>query len=139
MPSRRSSKAVQPATALSVAGYARAQSPAHRAICQALRRRIEREIPNARSKVWHGSPVWFVDENPVVGYTATRSGVNLLFWNGQAFDEPELKPVGKYRAAQATFTDLADLKIIPLDRWLTKARSEVFDSKAFFARLRRQK
>jgi hypothetical protein len=141
MPSRRSSKPAEPkaGTGLSVAGYSRAQPPAHRAICEALRRRIEREIPKARSKVWHGSPVWFVEENPVVGYTATRSGVNLLFWNGKAFDEPELKSGGKYQAAQATFTDLTELKVVPLGRWLKKARSDVFDSKSFFAKLRKQK
>src|SRR5262245_31766934 len=92
-----------------IAAYAAAQPPAFRAICESLRKLITTAIPKATSKVWHGSPVWFIDENPVVGYNATAKTVNLLFWNGQAFDEPDLKPVGKYRAAQAVFADADDM------------------------------
>src|SRR5262249_43453006 len=84
-----------------IAGYAKAQPIAFRTICDRLRKLIDASLSGATSKVWHGSPVWFIDENPVVGYNATGKAVNLLFWNGQAFDEPVLKPVGKYGAAQA--------------------------------------
>jgi hypothetical protein len=80
--------------------------------------------------------VWFIDDNPVVGYNATAKSVNLLFWNGQAFEEPALKPVGKYRAAQAVFGDAAEIDAKAIRRWLKKARSDVFDSKAFFKKLR---
>src|SRR5262245_35403804 len=91
-----------------VAAYAEAQPPAFRAVCDALRELITKALPRATAKVWHGSPVWFIGENPVVGYNATAKAVNLLFWNGQAFDEPVLKPVGKYRAAQAIFRETAE-------------------------------
>ena len=122
-----------------IAAYAQAQPLAFRAICAALRELITTALPRATSRVWHGSPVWFMDENPVVGYNATAKAVNLLFWNGQAFDEPDLKPVGKYRAAQAVFRDAAEIDAKVIRRWLKKARSDVFDSKAFFKKLREAK
>ena len=59
-----------------------------------------------------------------------------MFWNGQAFDEAGLKPVGKYRAAQAGFADAAEIDPKVIRCWLRKARSDVFDSKAFFKNLR---
>jgi hypothetical protein len=124
-----------PSGANQIAAYSQARPPAFRTICDLLRELIDAAIPKATSKVWHGSPVWFIDDNPVVGYNATAKTVNLLFWNGQAFDEPGLKPVGKYRAAQAMFRDAAEIDPKVIRRWLKKARSDVFDSKAFFKKL----
>jgi hypothetical protein len=122
-----------------IAAYTKAQAPPIRAMCEALRALIDAAIPKAASKVWHGSPVWFIDDNPVVGYNATAKGVNLLFWNGQAFDEAGLKPVGKYRAAQAVFVDESEIDFTAIRRWLKKAGANVFDSKGFFEKLRREK
>jgi hypothetical protein len=116
--------------------YSRARPPGVRAICARLRGLIDAELPKADSKVWHGSPVWFLDDNPVVGYSATKKGVSLLFWNGRALGEAELEPVGKYRAAQAVFGDAAELDAKVIRRWLKKAKSDVFDSRAFFKKLR---
>src|SRR5262245_13230373 len=92
-----------------IAAYAHVQPPSLRPKCDLLRELIDTALPGATSRVWHGSPVWFLGENPVVGYNATAKGVNLLFWNGQAFDEAGLQPVGKYRAAQAKFGDGAEI------------------------------
>jgi hypothetical protein len=122
-----------------VAAHSRAQSSAHRKTCDLLRALIEKDLPKASSKVWHGSPVWFIDDNPVVGYSATAKTVNLLFWNGQAFEEAGLALVGKYGAAQAKFGDAAELDPKVIRRWLKKAKSDVFDSKAFFKKLREGK
>lgn len=119
-----------------IAAYSQAQTVALRPICDLLRRMIDEALTKATSKVWHGSPVWFMDANPVVGYNATAKTVNLLFWNGQAFDEADLQPVGKYRAAQAKFADAAEIDPKVLRRWLKKAESDVFDSIAFFKKLR---
>lgn len=120
-----------------IVAYSEAQPLPFRTMCAVLRELIDAALPKATSKVWHGSPVWFLDDNPVVGYNATAKAVNLLFWNGQAFEEPALKPVGKYRAAQAAFADAAEIDPKVIRRWLKKAKSEVFDSKAFFAKLRK--
>jgi hypothetical protein len=122
-----------------IVAYGQGQPPALGAICDRLRELIDKSLPRATSRVWHGSPVWFIDDNPVVGYNATGRGVNLLFWNGQAFDEAGLKPAGKYRAAQATFGDAAEIDAKVVRRWLRKARADVFDSKAFFKKLREGK
>jgi len=119
-----------------VAAYSRAQSPAFRTMCELLRESIDTTLPKETSKVWHGSPVWFIDDNLVVGYNVTAKTINLLFWNRQAFDEPDLQPVGKYRAAQARFSDAAEIDPKLIRRWLKKAKSDVFDSKAFFKELR---
>ncbi len=119
-----------------IVAYSRSRPPAFRTICDLLRGLIDKALPRATSKVWHGSPVWFLDENPIVGYNATAKAVNLLFWNGQAFDEAGLKPVGKYRAAQAAFADAADIDPKVVRRWLKKAGSDILDSKALVAKVR---
>jgi len=122
-----------------IAAYSQAQTLAFRTTCDLLRELVDTALPNATPRIWHGSPVWFIDDNPVVGYTATKKTVNLLFWNGQAFDEAGLKPVGKYRAAQAGFADVVEIDPKLIRRWLKKAKSDVFDSKAFFKKLREAK
>lgn len=119
-----------------IAAYSQAQSPAKRATCDALRELITKALPKARSKVWHGSPVWFSGDNPVVGYSAKGKSVSLLFWNGQALGEPDLKPVGKYAAPQAVFGDVDGIDAKVIRRWLKKAGANVFDSQAFFRTLR---
>ena len=113
-----------------------AQPPAEPDICTTLHTLITTALPKATSKVWHGSPVWFIDDNPVVGYSAKAKAISLLFWNGQAFKEPGLKPVGKYGAAEAIFRDADELDAPAIRRWLRKAKTDVFDSKAFFQKLR---
>jgi hypothetical protein len=122
-----------------IAAYSQALTPALRTICEALRELITAVLPDAVSKVWHGSPVWFKDENPIVGYNATAKAVNLLFWNGQAFGDPDLQPVGKFRAAQAVFADVAEVDPRRIRLWLKKARSDVFDSQTFVKKLRAER
>ena len=121
-----------------ILAYSSAQPPACQLICIQLRELIDKALPKATSQIWHGSPVWFLDENPVVGYSANAKGVHLLFWNGQAFDEPDLKPMGKYYAAQASFRDASEIKPATIRRWLRQAKANVFDSKAFFANKRQK-
>ena len=116
---------------VSPAEYDAAQSPAEAATCRSLRAEISRALPEAFSKVWHGAPVWFAGETPVVGYSVpAKGGVALLFWNGQAFGEPELKAMGKFKAAQADFADVSEIKLAPLRRWLKKAGTELWDINA---------
>ena len=122
-----------------IAAYARAQPAAFGTMCDQLRGLIDAALPKATSKVWHGSPVWFIDDNPVVGYSANRKAVNLLFWNGQALGEESFEPVGKYGAAQAVFADAAGIHPKAVRRWLKWAGANVFDSKAFFKKMREKK
>lgn len=64
--------------------YNQAQSASDRAICNRLAERIDRELPEAENKLWHAHPVWFLDGNPVVGYSKLKDCVRLLFWSGQS-------------------------------------------------------
>lgn len=112
--------------------YAESLSASHAAICRVLRKEIDAALPKAASKIWHGSPVWFIGENPVVGYNATPKHVNLLFWSGQSFGEPALKPAGKFAAAQIRFTDASQIDPRALRRWLKKASAEIWDYQSHF-------
>ena len=121
-----------------ITAYSLAQTKTHRAICDQLRDLIDTSLTKATSKVWHGSPVWFIGENPIVGYGASAKTVKLLFWNGQSFDDSALIPVGKYWAAQAIFTDASEIVPATIRRWLKLAKTNVFDSKTFFAEQRKK-
>ena len=114
-----------------IAAYTKTLKPAHKAIAESLRNSIDGALPKSTSKVWHGHPVWFIGENPVVGYSTKTSGVALLFWNGQSFDEPDLAPVGKFHAAELKFTDAADIDSKVLARCLKKAKTDIWDSVAW--------
>jgi hypothetical protein len=116
-----------------IAHYAETQTAEQAAICHALRAEIDAVLPKAISKIWHGSPVWFIGENPVVGYNVTsQKGANLLFWNGQSFGEPALQSVGKFRAAQTQFTDVSEIDSKALRRWLKKASTDIWDYRSYF-------
>ena len=85
----------------SIPSYISAQKPALATVCRVLRKEIKAALPKATGKVYHSTPVWFIGENAVVGFSvAAKKKVTLLFWNGKAFKEPELKAAGKFKAAQ---------------------------------------
>ena len=104
-----------------------------REIVQALDREIAKGLPKAESKVWHAMPVWFVDANPVVGYKSSARHVTLLFWNGQAFNEPSLVPAGKFKAAQIQYASADSIRVVDLRRWLRKAARDIWDYKGLRA------
>lgn len=80
--------------------------------------------------MWHGSPVWFLDGNPIAGYSLRKDGsVSLLFWSGQSFDEPDLKPEGSYKAAEIRYTDVSQINTDDLARWLKKSQEIQWDYK----------
>lgn len=110
-----------------IAHYNAAQSETDRAICDLLARTLTAELPEATSKIWHAHPVWFIEGNPVAGYSKLKDCVRLLFWSGQSFDEPALAPEGKFKAAEARFTEAAQVDAKALKRWLGKARDIQWD------------
>ncbi len=109
--------------------YNHAQDAAARPICELLAREISALLPDAENKVWHAHPVWFFDGNPVVGYSRLKHCVRLLFWSGQSFDEPGLAPEGKFKAAEARFTDAREVNRDDLARWCAKSRDIQWDYK----------
>ena len=68
-----------------------------------------------------------VGENVVVGYTARKTGVMLMFWNGQHFDEPELEASGSFHMAQIAYEDAAQIDEQKLAGWLAKAGTSIWD------------
>lgn len=111
-----------------IAAYDAAQPSQLAAVCKRLRAEIERALPGASSKVWHGAPVWFVGETPVAGYNVSKQGdVVLLFWNGQAFGDPSLRPIGSFHAAEARYASIAEIDAAALKRWLKLAGTKLWD------------
>jgi hypothetical protein len=100
---------------------------ADRQICQLLMDAIEQHLPQAEGKLWHGGPVWFLEGNPIVGYSKLKHCVQLLFWSGQSFDEAGLSPVGKHKAAEAQFNDPSEIDLDLLAVWLRKAEEIQWD------------
>lgn len=110
--------------------YHRELTPAHRAVCELLAEEITRGLPGAESKVWHRHPVWFLDGNPIVGYSIQKAGVRLMFWSGASFDEPGLDvPGGRFKDASVFFNQVAEVRKTVLRRWLRKARTIQWDYK----------
>lgn len=109
--------------------YNAKQSPADRAICDLLAQEIGRALPEAEGKVWHAHPVWFLDGNPVVGYSKVKSCVRLLFWSGQSFETEGLAKEGTFKAAGARYTSVDEVDTARLARWLAEARDVQWDYK----------
>ena len=114
--------------------YNKSLSAADMAICDLLAEQIQRVLPEAENKIWHAHPVWFLDGNPVVGYSKLKSCVRLLFWSGQTFDEEGLKAEGSFKAAEARFTAAGQVDRQSLKCWLEKARDIQWDYKNIVCR-----
>lgn len=112
-----------------IAAYNKNQAPLEKKICAALAKHIDKVMPKLEKKVWHGHPVWFDDGNPLVGYAVRKSGVQLLFWSGRSFDEPDLLPEGKFQAAHVFFSNVDEIPATKLARWLRKAKKIQWDYK----------
>lgn len=109
--------------------YNAAQAAGDRAICDLLAAEIEKTLTKAENKVWHAHPVWFLDGNPIVGYSKLKAGIQLMFWSGQGFEEEGLKAEGKFKAATAMYTSVDQINTKDLKRWLTKAKTIQWDYK----------
>jgi hypothetical protein len=107
--------------------YNEALAPADRKICDLLAREIDRNLPEAENRIWHAHPVWFLDGNPVVGYSKLKNCVRLLFWSGRSFEEDGLKEEGTFKAAEARYTAAEQVDTRDLERWLAKARDIQWD------------
>lgn len=101
--------------------------PNDSAIATRLADIIYAQLPDAESKIWHRHPVWFLEGNPIVGYSKLKGCVRLLFWSGQSFDEPGLAPEGTFKAAEARYTSVDQVDEGALSRWLAKARDIQWD------------
>ena len=73
--------------------------------------------------------MWFLEGNPIVGYAKRKNDVQLLFWSGQSFDEPNLDVEGTFKAAQKRYTSVDQINLEELHRWLKKAKEIQWDYK----------
>ncbi|MCB9230424.1 MAG: DUF1801 domain-containing protein [Bacteroidia bacterium] len=112
-----------------IQAYNDRQAHQDREICNLLYAEICRHLPEAEHKIWHAHPVWFLDGNPVTGYSKLKNCVRLLFWSGQSFAGTDLSPEGKFKAAEARFTAVAEVDLHKLQNWLTQARDVQWDYK----------
>lgn len=112
-----------------IQAYHKAQAREDKEICDLLYNEICSKLPEAEYKIWHAHPVWFLDGNPVVGYSKLKDSVRLLFWSGQSFDENGLHKEGTFKAAEARYTSVDQVNTKDLGRWLKKARDIQWDYK----------
>jgi|SRR6185369_6363480 len=117
-----------------VQAYNDSQTTGDREICNILSQEIDRCLTNAENKIWHAHPVWFLNGNPIVGYSKLKNCVRLLFWSGQSFDEEALQKEGSFKAAEARYTSAEEISIKDLRRWLKKSRDIQWDYKNLIKR-----
>ncbi len=104
--------------------------PGDKDICDVLAGEIDRGLSGAESKIWHAHPVWFLDGNPIVGYSKQKPGIRLMFWSGADFEEAELNAVGKkFKDASVFYKDASEINKTALRRWLKKANEIQWDYK----------
>jgi hypothetical protein len=111
------------------AEYNAAQSPEDQETCGLLAKEMTNALPEAENKVWHAHPVWFLDGNPVVGYSKLKGCIRLLFWSGQSFATQGLSPEGKFKAAEARFATANQVDLRLLRTWLSECRTVQWDYK----------
>lgn len=106
------------------------QAPEDKAICNILARTIDNELNEAECKIWHSHPVWFLNGNPIVGYSKQKAGLRLMFWSGADFEEDNLMiRGGKFKDASVFFTAAEQINVKDLKRWLNKSRNIQWDYK----------
>lgn len=111
------------------------QSSEEREICNLLYKEISRQLPEAENKIWHAHPVWFLDGNPIVGYSKLKGCIRLFFWSGADFDEEDLKPgSGKFKDASIRYINVDQINLDDLKRWLVKAQNIQWDYKNLIKR-----
>ncbi|NHN25945.1 DUF1801 domain-containing protein [Flavobacterium jejuense] len=99
-------------------------------ICTILAQIIDSELTDVESKIWHAHPVWFLEGNPIVGYSKQKKGIRLMFWSGVDFDEKGLHILGeKFKDASIFYNTTTAIEQTELKRWLKKATEIQWDYK----------
>lgn len=112
-----------------IQAYNASQAEEEQAVCTLLAVEINKSLPDAENKIWHAHPVWFLEGNPIVGYSKLKGGIRLLFWSGQSFEEEGLKKEGSFKAAEMRYTAVEQINKKDLARWLKKGRDIQWDYK----------
>ena len=101
-----------------------------REIVEKLVKIINENLPEAENKIWHSHPVWFLEGNPIVGYSKQKAGIRLMFWSGKSFEEEKLNILGgKFQDASVFFNSVEEIKENDLKKWLQKSQEIQWDYK----------
>lgn len=118
-----------------IQAYNNSQAEEDKKICDALCQLINQYLPEVENKIWHAHPVWFLDGNPIVGYSKLKNCVRLFFWSGASFDEEHLKiNTGKFKDASIRYTSVNEINNDDVKRWLEKSRNIQWDYKNLIKR-----
>ena len=110
--------------------YNNRQTPVDKEICDLLATTIDGELTAAQSKIWHAHPVWFLADNPIVGYSKQKAGMRLMFWSGASFEEEKLNVRGKkFKDASIFYNTVDQINVRDLKRWLKKSKDIQWDYK----------
>ena len=113
-----------------IKAYNNKQSVEDKKICNILAAEIDSSLSEAESKIWHAHPVWFLDGNPIVGYSKQKAGIRLMFWSGESLEEEKLKlGIGKFKDASIFYTSVEQINTKDLKRWLKKSKNIQWDYK----------
>ncbi len=113
-----------------ISAYNNLQTAEDKAICELLAKEISTHLPEAENKIWHAHPVWFLDGNPVTGYSKQKKGLRLMFWSGADFNEELLNTRGeKFKDASIFYNSVNEINTEDLKRWLEKSREIQWDYK----------
>ncbi len=118
-----------------IKSYNDKQTDTDQEVCKLLTFNIKNELTEAESKIWHAHPVWFLDGNPLVGYSKQKKGIRLMFWSGADFDEKNLNVKGqKFKDASIFYNSVSEVNTKDLIRWLKKSRDIQWDYKNIIKR-----
>ena len=99
-------------------------------IVEKLVKIINENLPEAENKIWHSHPVWFLEGNPIVGYSKQKAGMRLMFWSGKSFEDEKLNILGgKFQDASIFFNSVEEINENDLKKWLQKSREIQWDYK----------
>ncbi len=113
-----------------IQAYNNTQAAEDKPICDLLVTTIDGILSESDSKIWHAHPVWFLDGNPIVGYSKQKAGLRLMFWSGASFEEKQLNVIGKkFKDASIFYTSAEQIKTKDLKRWLKKSIEIQWDYK----------
>lgn len=101
-----------------------------REICDELMEIIDENLGFSESNIWHSHPVWFIEGNPIVGYSKLKAGIKLMFWSGDSFGDDRLEAgSGKFKDASITFSDKSEIDKEEIVGWLKKSEEIQWDYK----------
>jgi hypothetical protein len=83
-------------------------------LCNKLATLIDKHLMNAENKIWHSHPVWFLEGNPIVGYSKQKNG--------------------KFKDASVFYNSAEEIKTADIIRWLEKSKEIQWDYKNLIKR-----